>query len=109
MHINKDQVAELQDLLGEDFGMFLETFLADMVARCDIMVSALQAQDQDALRQAAHSLKGSTSNLGADALSDLCAQVESAALAADFSTSDQLLQAVLAEKDMVVQDIQSLA
>jgi len=43
--------------------------------------TGLQANDKDAVRVAAHTLKSSSANLGATALADMCKQLEHAARA----------------------------
>jgi len=53
----------------------LQRFTTDSLKNIDTMQRALRAGDYDALRDAAHSLKGSSSSVGAVALSELSASI----------------------------------
>jgi two-component system, sensor histidine kinase and response regulator len=75
-----DPVVELIDL-----------YLDDAAARLNAVQAALSAADQPALVTAAHTLKGSSSNLGAQALARLCARLEHAARAGLFDEAHPLL------------------
>ncbi len=74
--LDREIVGELQALMGGDFGMLVNTFLTDSEQRIAAIEAALQQQDPEALRRAAHSFKGSAANLGAAGLSELCRQLE---------------------------------
>jgi len=56
------------DMVPQIISIFLESAPGDM----EKMRIALEAKDTDGLAGAAHSLKGSCSNLGASGLRDLC-------------------------------------
>ncbi len=78
-----DPVAELIDL-----------FLSDAAPRIRKMGSAIASGDALSLVSAAHSLKGSSSNLGARRLSDACARLEKLAKAKDFAGAQTVLPEV---------------
>ncbi len=63
-----DPIAELVDL-----------FVGDLPLRLSALSEAVQSGDSTALRQAAHTLKGSASNVGGRRLAALCAEVEAIA------------------------------
>jgi CheY-like chemotaxis protein len=69
----------------------IELFLKDAHPRLARMNSALAAKDLSALALAAHSLKGSASNLGARRLAELCATLEKHAKSSDLKESANLL------------------
>jgi CheY-like chemotaxis protein/HPt (histidine-containing phosphotransfer) domain-containing protein len=60
------------DMVPQIIPIFLESAAGDI----EKMRIALEARDTDGLAGAAHSLKGSCSNLGASGLRDLCQQIE---------------------------------
>jgi PAS domain S-box-containing protein len=80
--LDPDVVGRLQSLgraAGEDlFGQLTEIFLAELPARLDRLREAIAAADDEALRRAAHTLRGSSANVGAATLADLCARIEDA-------------------------------
>jgi HPt (histidine-containing phosphotransfer) domain-containing protein len=59
------------------------------------------------LKQAAHSFKGSSSNLGAKPLADLCRQLERTALDEDWSAADCLVRRIHAEFEVVQAELQA--
>lgn len=62
----------------------IKLFLRDSLVRLEKMESAIAAQDAAAVASAAHSLKGSASNLGARGLAALNANLEKQGKAGDW-------------------------
>jgi two-component system, sensor histidine kinase and response regulator len=85
-----DQVAELVDL-----------FLKDTPPRLEAIKAAVLASNAPALRESAHSLKGTASNLGARRLATLCAKMEGLAKAGDVSEAAQWLPQLAEEYQQV--------
>lgn len=75
-HLDLATLTELEALLEDDFVDLIETFLADARVRCDDMAQTVTSKVPDDIRQAAHSFKGSSLNIGAIRLSDLCKRME---------------------------------
>ncbi|MDO6745959.1 Hpt domain-containing protein [Gilvimarinus sp. 1_MG-2023] len=80
-HIDHETLATLQEVMEEDFQRLIETFLSDSQQRIQDMQKALAAGLAEELRRAAHSFKGSSSNIGANELVRLCKNVEDRAQA----------------------------
>ncbi|WP_220813400.1 Hpt domain-containing protein [Pseudomonas paralcaligenes] len=78
-HLDQSVLASLLDVMGEEYPVLLDTFLADSEERQRHIHEALAGEDAQALRLAAHSFKGSCSNMGAPLLAGLCKQLEEAA------------------------------
>lgn len=72
-HVDRKVLSELQDVMEGGYINLLETFLADSEER---LRQLHQARDAEALGHAAHSFKGSASNMGAYELAELCRQLE---------------------------------
>jgi HPt (histidine-containing phosphotransfer) domain-containing protein len=83
---------ELVELFREDGGMRLEA-----------MRKARSAKDAAALAAAAHTLKGSSGNLGGRRLAALVSRLETAAKAADWPVAEELIPAVERAFDVFVQ------
>lgn len=75
-HLDPEVVRELRVVMGEDFRVLIDTFVADSERRLRDIEQAITAGDADALRRCAHSFKGSAGNMGAPALSGLCQELE---------------------------------
>jgi HPt (histidine-containing phosphotransfer) domain-containing protein len=83
-----DPVVELIDL-----------FMEDAPERLQAMQTSLDRHDAEALRIAAHSLKGSAKNLGARPLARICAELEKQILAADWDNALLTIRAIGQEFD----------
>ena len=77
--IDHDTLLTLQEVMEDDFGRLIETYLNDSEDRLSAMQKALASGDGEALRRAAHSFKGSCSNIGAQTLVAHCQHIEQAA------------------------------
>ncbi len=69
-------LATLQEVMEGDYPMLLDAFLNDSEERLRMLQETCAAGEAESLRQAAHSFKGSCSNMGAVVLADLCRQLE---------------------------------
>lgn len=79
--LDASRVEELRELTGssEDFIQFLDLFLGKLSGSVGEIRAAMDKKDANALRMAAHSLKGSASFVGVTELTDLCLQIETLA------------------------------
>ena len=89
--IDKDILNELRSVLGADVDKLIDLFLDDTPMLLARLEAAALMPDYDELREAAHSLKSSSANLGAMALSAAAKRVE---LGARMQTLDRPAVAV---------------
>lgn len=80
-HLDYDTLNGLREIMEDDFCLLIETFIQDSRDRLSTLLQFANTDELDNLRRAAHSFKGSCSNIGALRLAELCAQVENRALA----------------------------
>ena len=105
-----ERLREMGRALGNDVPRrILELYLGDSPARLATMRQALADRDSPALERAAHALKGSSANLGAIDLAELCQRLErlsgdpSGAIAgfgtleAEYERVEQAMRKVLVE------------
>ena len=78
IHLDSNVLAALQDVMEDEYPVLLDTFLLDSEERLLGLRQAQQAADAQGLRLAAHSFKGSCSNMGAVLLASLCKELEDA-------------------------------
>ena len=76
IHLNLEQLAELKEVLEDEFSVLITTYLQDAELRQQMITAAIQAKDYNAARLAAHSLKGASANLGALMLAEICEHLE---------------------------------
>jgi len=72
-HLNRDVLSALQEVMGDEYSMLLDTFLADSEER---LSQLHETGDAETLGATAHSFKGSCSNMGATRLAQLCHELE---------------------------------
>lgn len=76
IHVDNGVLEVLREVMEDEYSLLLETFLLDSEERLRILVDAAQRSDGQAMRLAAHSFKGSCSNMGALLLASLCKDLE---------------------------------
>jgi two-component system sensor histidine kinase/response regulator len=79
----------------------IDLYLSDAPMQIERMAAALAAGDRDKFRLAAHTLKGSSTNLGARPLAALCLEVENQARTSDPLLDSNLLKPLTAEFERV--------
>lgn len=72
-HVDRKVLSDLQEVMEDGYLNLLETFIDDSERR---LLELCNARDAESLGQAAHSLKGSASNMGAHDLAELCRELE---------------------------------
>ncbi|WP_408005612.1 Hpt domain-containing protein [Pseudomonas carassii] len=73
MHIDQKVLSDLREVMEDGYLQLLETFLEDSERR---LSQLHKAKDAEELGLAAHSFKGSSGNMGAVGLAELCRQLE---------------------------------
>nr|WP_320190285.1 response regulator [uncultured Desulfobacter sp.] len=79
MVIDREQVAMMQENLGDDYSEFLETYLDDVEKMLKEMMQADTSDDTKTLMRLAHSIKSSSLNAGAVSLAEMAKAMELAA------------------------------
>ena len=91
-------LATLRDLsepgLPDPVVELIDLFMEDAPDRLHAMQTSLDRRDAEALKIAAHSLKGSAKNLGAKPLGRICAELEQQTIAADWDNALLTLKAI---------------
>lgn len=106
--INIAQFYELKDLLEDDFIDLINTYMKDSTTRLQEMQDAFEINDNRKGFEAAHSLKGASSNLGASCLTELCYELQEACRANKIKDSWSLIEQINAETHQVNAKINEL-
>ena len=106
VHIDAEQLAELKEVLEDEFGILISTYLADAKLRLQLIEQGLQNQDYEAVRLAAHSLKGASANLGALILAELCEKLEHDCKVGSHSNNSFFVSAIEEELNIVIVELQ---
>jgi len=86
--VKTEMIAELKDILADDFNTLVDSFVEDAQRRLRKLKEGIAASDSDMIRTEAHSLKGSSLNLGAQLLPELCSQMENKGKSGDLEGCD---------------------
>ncbi|MDO3382589.1 Hpt domain-containing protein [Gilvimarinus algae] len=89
--IDHDTLAALREVMEDDFYHLIETYIGDSEQRLASMQKALAAGNGEEVRRAAHSFKGSCSNLGANGLVSRCQTIEDSAAKGELKGLEHLL------------------
>lgn len=100
IHMDEQVISSLREVMEEGFADLLDTFLSDSEERIDQLRKAHGAND---LTLVAHSFKGSSSNMGATRLAQLCGQLEERAKKKQLAGTKELVIKINAEYQMVRQ------
>ena len=92
------------DVLAEIFNLFLD----EVPKRIDALRSAVRAGDALTVQRTAHSLKGSSGNIGARAMHEVCRQLDERAKSSDLATLHPLVDALVAEYRKVETEMRRL-
>ncbi len=95
--IDIESLQALRAALEEEFADLIETFLDDSPKKLARLELAFSRRDRGQLRDAVHSLKGSSSNLSALRLAHLCEALEDELDGLDFSQIEQRIEQIRQE------------
>jgi len=108
MPVDKDNLEMLRELIGEDLKEILQAYLDSAPDLLIKIEQALQNNDAATLQLNAHSLKGSSANIGATTLPSVCAELEQMAKNNDLSTkANSLFMDIKSSNEQVSQFLQT--
>ena len=94
-------LAELRETLGSAYAKMVGFYLEDTPGHIQAIEAAVGEGDADRLHAIAHSIKGSSRNLGAERLADICKQLEDIGRSGVVSGADSILVSLKREYDQV--------
>ncbi len=107
-HIDTETLAELKEVMEDEFQVLIDTFLSDSQKRLASIKQALESDSADDLRSSAHSFKGSSSNIGAPTLAGHLKKMEDMGREGNLSEASSALELVEAEYLAVQQSLREL-
>ena len=102
-HVNFEALAELREVMEEEFNFLIETFLQDSEDRIQQLKSSFAEGNAGDFGRAAHSFKGSCTNIGLPKLGELCLAAEKAGKAGDLSSASAMIEGIEAEFNIASQ------
>ena len=107
-HLDTEALDTLKEVMEDEFQLLIDTFIQDSSERLVNLQGALQRDDAEEVRRLAHSFKGSSGNIGAPHLSELCAQVEASGREAQLAGVASTLAAIETEFAAVKEELAQL-
>lgn len=96
-HLDEEALAELQDVMEDEFDILITTYINDSTDRIAHLRSALEQEDADRFSKSAHSFKGSCINIGAPRLGELCFAAEKAGREHRLDQASEMVDAIESE------------
>ncbi len=106
MVINPIILEKLGNNIG-NLGPVINVFLQTLTGRFTDITQAVQAKDAEAIARAAHTLKGSSSQFGAEELTSLCRQMENMGRSRNIAQADPLLREIARAVDRLRNELTS--
>jgi histidine phosphotransfer protein HptB len=108
MVINPDRLREVA--MGDDEFLceLIDLYLSDAPQQVEALGQAVSSQDGTAVSAAAHKLKGSCGNIGADGLVALCQELEASGRASRLQEMPNLFQQVAREFEEVSEALHTI-
>jgi two-component system sensor histidine kinase/response regulator len=107
--VNAEELLSRIDGDREFVTELLEIFGTDYPQKVEVMRAALQTQDSDGFRRAAHGLKGALANLAATKAAAMASELEQLGAAADFSSASPKLALLDAELPRVMDALRQIS
>jgi HPt (histidine-containing phosphotransfer) domain-containing protein len=107
-HLNMPQLMELKELMEDMFEDLIETYLADSEEKLPRLETAINDANGPLCTELSHSLKGSSSNIYAEDLSDLLKNIEGLARADSLEQLSSCFINVQREFQMVKAELKEL-
>ena len=99
-HLDLEALEMLKEIMDDEFSLLLNTFLTDALERMEQINLAINDQNAEDIKRAAHSFKGSSANIGAHVLQSLCLVLEDAGHNGDILKSSEMATNI--EKELII-------
>jgi two-component system sensor histidine kinase/response regulator len=96
--IDRATVESLRELGGSEMlSELIAMFFDDARSGIDAMREAVERGDAQTVERAAHTLKGSSGNMGANRMAELCEELQDAGVSGDLTHAPELLEGLEVE------------
>lgn len=106
-HLDEEALAELKDVMEEEFDVLIQAYLADSRSRIESLEQALSEYNPDIFAKTAHSFKGSSINIGAPRLGQVCFEAEKLGKAGALEQAPAVLEQIYTEFREVQQRLEN--
>ena len=100
-------IQELRGLGADFFKELVSVYLKESGEKFPMLRASLDRRDAVELERTAHTLKGSSGNLGAESLSKLCAELQTVSRAKEWDRCAELVARIEREYSVTVADLRA--
>ncbi|WP_198264846.1 Hpt domain-containing protein [sulfur-oxidizing endosymbiont of Gigantopelta aegis] len=100
MSVDLNTLNELKELMEDDFDELITVFIADGQTQIDKLKTAIDTFNIEETRRIAHTLKGSSANLGVNVLSESCRVLEHKASEGSLEDAINDLEKIISDYDV---------
>jgi len=104
--IDLDTLNELKEIMEDEFNILISVFISDGKDQIENLKQAIGSSNPEDIRRIAHTLKGSSSNLGLHHLSELSKTLEHNAADNKLDDAYELLQKIITEYEEVIETLE---
>lgn len=102
MCVDQDNLNMLKEIIGDDLKEVLDAFLSTSPSLLEQIELSIASEDAAGVQLHSHTLKGSSANIGATELPNLCLELESAAKAGVVTPEFAAMQVKVREETQKV-------
>lgn len=95
--IDREFFSEMRETIGGSFAKMIAVYLEDLPVYMDELGTAISEGNTVQIANLAHTVKGSSANIGANRLASLCRHIEGASKNSDIAAVRELFTAAVAE------------
>jgi len=106
--LDANKLQELKMLMGPQFPELIDTFKRNAETKLVQITTAIVQEDRDEILRSAHGLKGSSGNLGANALYHLCENLEAMSMECSLIHAQQKFKEIEDEYEKLREVLQKL-
>lgn len=104
--LNEEILRDVFDVMPDDMPLLFASFALDSEQRLAVISDALAVGDADAVRRAAHSMKGGALGLGASDFAALCKTLEQAGSDAQMTVAAECAARLARELPLLIETLQ---
>jgi len=101
--LDADLLRRLHHDMGGGIGAIIDMYVSELPAQIENISQSMQEKDSELLKSSAHRLKGTSRNIGALALAEMCAELEVLAGQMDVIAADELSGSLRQKAESVLQ------
>ncbi|GLS27697.1 Hpt domain-containing protein [Marinibactrum halimedae] len=103
--LDESVIDTLREIMGQEFNDLIQAYRIDCQTRISALKQELSEDNCDGVRRAAHSLKGSSGNVGASHMQELCLALETSAKNEDLSSAPEMIANIESEYQNIESDL----